>query len=783
MRPMPAHQLLLVGVVATGVGCAPAMPGDDDDPADTETPTCATPAWQVPHQAADAARTVVFARTVLLEAGGALQGRSVVLSATGRGSVTVDVPRPFDLATADGAPLALPATFDADALPVTLLLGARREVPEAAALVATPGEGCPPASLEVVTARWPTIAVGRRTDDEAGLWPTRLLHADEAVVARLDLTGLDDRLGLEARVHVVPHASAAERLADPTLDDATGSVETVVLGAEAATRPFRLAPAAVLAPGPGAHPTSWDVVLDFGDDGRVDPGDLVLGIDASGAFAVADDLAAPGPYAVTQRFVRGPGMFRDQQLFWPSDAPAGQRVPLVVVSHGNGHDLTWYDHIGTHLASWGFVVTSHRNNTEPGIEAASVTTHENTEYLLANLDTMVDGALADLVDPTRIGWVGHSRGGEGIVRAWRRVASGDFLPTTYGPDDVRALFSIAPTVFEGVGRSNPLDVPYVVVVGGADGDVTGGADCDLCQSMRIAGAALGQARILNVQGASHNVFHNGVGSFDDGVGPDQVGRRLVHPLLNGLLLAWAGEHLLGIEAYAEVWAQASAPVPPIGFPPEVIRTATTRGAYDERDATFVDHFQESPEPGTASSGASVACTGVTPNELRFDDADSGFGWDGREISNGMTLAARDGFAAGLVVTWDAPGSCAWTLPAPEDVRDAFALDVSATRLTRHPSIEGGPAGLAFAVELVDADGTVARVTTRPAGLLPVPYPREGGGPGRGWGNEWHTLRLPLAAFRGAAPVDLGRVVEVRLVFGEDDAVSGALGIDDLAFVR
>lgn len=782
MRTLPPLRTLLAGLAAA---CAPATdaPAPTDDPADTDVATCATPSWRVAHQIADAPRTVVFARTLPLAEGGWLQGRPVTLEATGTGTVTVDAPKPFDLATEDGAPVELPATFDADELPVNLVLGARREAEGDAALVATPGAGCDPATLPLVTARWPTLPVGRRLDDGAGLWPARLLRADDPVHARLDLAGLDDRLGLVARVHVVPHVPPADRLADPGLDDATGEAEAVTVDEAAAATPFRLAPADALAPGPGQHPTGWDVVLDFGDDGRVDPGDVVVGLDSSGAFHVAGDLTAPGPYAVEQRFVRGPRLFLDQQLFWPTDAPAGERLPLVVVSHGNGHDLTWYDHIGTHLASWGFVVTSHRNNTEPGIEAASVTTYENTEHLLANLDTIADGALVDLVDPDRIGWIGHSRGGEGIVRAWRKVASGEFTPTTYGTEDVRALLSLAPTVFQGVGRSGPEDVPYVVVVGGADGDVTGGPDCDLCQSMRIAGAARGQARILNVQGASHNVFHNGVGSFDDGIGPDQVGRRLVHPLLNGLLLAWAGEHLLGRTAYAEVWAQLAGPVPPLGFPPEVIRTGATRGGYDERESTFVDHFQDAPEPETASSGAAVACDGVAAEELRLDDANVTFSWNGTDLANGMTVAARDGFAAGLVVTWDAPGTCTWTLPSPVDVRDAFAFDVSAARLTRHPSLAAGPAGLGFAVELVDADGTVARVPTAEAGLLPTPYLRGGAGIGRGWGNEWHTLRLPLAAFRGLAPVDLGRITAVRLVFGEDDATSGAIGIDDLAFAR
>ena len=41
------------------------------------------------------------------------------------------------------------------------------------------------------------------------------------------------------------------------------------------------------------------------------------------------------------------------------------------MSHGNGHNYQWYDHIGRHLASYGYVVMSHENNTGPGSDAAS----------------------------------------------------------------------------------------------------------------------------------------------------------------------------------------------------------------------------------------------------------------------------------------------------------------------------------------------------------------------------------------------------------------------------
>ena len=45
-------------------------------------------------------------------------------------------------------------------------------------------------------------------------------------------------------------------------------------------------------------------------------------------------------------------------------------LPLLVVSHGNGHSFAWYRFLQDHLASYGYIVFSHDNNTLPGIETA-----------------------------------------------------------------------------------------------------------------------------------------------------------------------------------------------------------------------------------------------------------------------------------------------------------------------------------------------------------------------------------------------------------------------------
>jgi hypothetical protein len=81
------------------------------------------------------------------------------------------------------------------------------------------------------------------------------------------------------------------------------------------------------------------------------------------------------------------------------------------------------------------------------------------------------------LDFSRIGLMGHSRGGDAVVRAVKKILADPSLSTKY---TVRAVCSLAPTDFTG---SNPpvnrmfLDINdlafYVVLYGALDGDVSG----------------------------------------------------------------------------------------------------------------------------------------------------------------------------------------------------------------------------------------------------------------------------------------------------------------------
>ena len=139
------------------------------------------------------------------------------------------------------------------------------------------------------------------------------------------------------------------------------------------------------------------------------------------------DLTIPGPYTTQEEIFIGNGPFEQLDVYYPQEIASLGRLPIVIVSHGNGHNFQWYDHIGNFLSSWGYLVVSHRNNTGPGVGTAATTTIGGTEFFLANLDVIANGAMREHVNTHNITWIGHSRGAEGVVVAYRRLSAGNAI--------------------------------------------------------------------------------------------------------------------------------------------------------------------------------------------------------------------------------------------------------------------------------------------------------------------------------------------------------------------
>lgn len=768
---------------ALGLMACAVVEGDDPvdtvhtDPEPPTAPPCLAPSWQVPWSSSDERATVALPDGANLGTAARFAGRPVVLDGEGQGTVEVTVTSGFHLVDERGVAVTTPLVLDQDELPRTLILVG--DALGEGALSATPASECAADSVAIRAVPPVELAV-RPLAQHPWIVAAPLWRTDEPVHVALDASIHPEREGLPYDVYIVPHRTPSAWEADPSLRDAGDGAETGSVGAGDRGLGLQVAWAQDLPPIDGLV-ASWDVVFDFGRDGRLDPGDLIDGLGPRPGFSTVPDLSVPGPFTPVRRR-RDDGGFLAQEIWFPEELSGG--APLIVISHGNGHDFRWYGHLGEHLSSWGFVVMSHANNTGPGVRAASTTTLENVEHFLANHRTWFDGELAGRVDPTRMAWVGHSRGGEGVVRAYARVRDRQYAPTTFLAEHVRVVSSIAPTVFLGVGQSDPKDVPYHLLLGGADGDVTGGVDCDICQSPRLANAALGEVMVNLVHGASHNAFHNGDG-FDDTVGPSPLPRRVVHEVELSYYLALAGWKLFGHDALRELFVAHPDVLRPLGVPDEVVMAQTWRDRPSAQ-VGVIDAFQVETATDLSDRGTRVRATVEDLVEGLLDDGNSDLLVGGRDPMNGMTAVSDDGFERGVVFSWEREAMLAFGLPAElRDLRRWGVLSLRACQSTRHPlnGTRGDPVD--FSVEIVDGNGNLSRVSAAAFGSILAPYARGGLGDGVGWSNEFHTIRVPIAAFVMENPViDLQSIAEVRLLFGGSYGTpTGRIGLDDLVLVR
>lgn len=615
----------------------------------------------------------------------------------------------------------------------------------------------------------------------------RTFQSGQAVTIAIDPSNRPQLVGRLGQVYVVAARDAAGWAADPTLVDESGASEPFTVQAGSIAANVLTVDSGTLAGVSGeAFGLGYDVVIDYDGDGLLSGGDAIDGAGDATGFWVVGDPTLPGPHAVTEVQYSG-GSLLGQNLYYPTGIALLGELPLVVISHGNGHDYRWYDHIGFHLASWGCVVMSHQNDTMPGPEAASVTTLSNTEYLLGNLGTIQGGVLAGHVDAGRIVWIGHSRGGEGVVRAFDKLIDGTYVAVNFSAASLRLVSSIAPTQFLTSSQITPHGVPYHLFVGAADSDVTGGPSSVIGQSIPIFERAVGEKLCQSLQGAGHADFHNQATTCWC-TGPALIGKTGTHPVVKAYYLALIQRYALSNEAVRDIVERAFDDMDLVGIPANVIVANDFRVAKGvERD--LVDDVQSQPDLFTASSGATIATDVFNLAEGQMNDVDGSFSFSAGVPFNGMTRRRDSGDdPRAIVFDWETllgPQFLEYQLPPDlRDLRGRTWVALRACQGTRHPMTDALDAPLSFALTLVDGTGVSSTIPTAAYGLVTRPYERTGSGSGAGWANEMVSLRIRLSEFTHDTPgLDLSDVRSLRLEF--DPALGssrGRIGLDDVEFL-
>lgn len=625
----------------------------------------------------------------------------------------------------------------------------------------------------------------------------RSFNEDAGVEAAVDPTLVPELVGETCDVYVVEGRDAQGWCGDRTLVDVRGAPDTrAFVAGDVRDNTFPLAAPSGLSGDAGADVgRGYDVVLDCDRDGVLDPGERVDGLGDRDGFYVLDDLTALGPLAVNQFDEIGPapnycdsifnGGTDDLRVYYPAvlDQPTAiDRFPLVVISHGNGHCFDWYDFLGQHLASYGYIVMGHDNDTRPGIEAASTTTLTATDRILLEQSTLGAGVLDGHIDADRIAWIGHSRGGEGVVRAYDRIRDEGYTPAAYDAGDIQVISSIAPTDFLGTTQADPHDANYHLLYGSSDGDVCGCPNS--LYPFAVYERATGYRHSTYIQGADHNDFN--CCGFNDFAGPaaTEIGRPEAQQVQKAILLATVERYLEGSEGAEDLFWRQTESFRPIGVAATTVVTNEYRVADAERVFVLED-FQAEPDPAIASSGGAVTTDVANLLEGQMIDSDGSFSWTGSEPMNGMTRAEPTDATRGAVFDFTAAAPAIWeveVVPAGRDFGAADYLSLRATQGTRHPETAAELADLVFAVTLVDGLGTSSsiRIDTYGGGIE-EPYQRGGAGSGAGWQNEFETIRIRVADFAAnGTGIDLGDIRAVRLEFGgAAGSPQGRLGLDDL----
>jgi hypothetical protein len=562
---------------------------------------------------------------------------------------------------------------------------------------------------------------------------------------------------------------------------------------------------------------------------------LFLIIGPAAALAQVPDPGTPGPLAVTREEYN----FGDT-AFQPSDFPGpvellasihyptnlvGGPFPVIVFLHGRhatcfsgtgGQFLQWpctngrtpipsykgYDYVSEVLASHGYVVVSISSNGVNAVDNAvfDLGALARAELIQKHLDILntfntTGGApfgtrFVGKLDLTRVGTMGHSRGGEGVVRHYSLNQS---LGAPYG---IKAVFPLAPVDFNRFVVNNaPIDVllPY------CDGDVSDLQGIHFYDDARynVPGDPAPKHYTL-VMGADHNFFNtiwspsSGIpgsgddwdfvqsGNSDPHCGGRKGNQRLTETQQRGTGLAYMSAFFrayVGGESQFIPLLTGDAPPPPSAQNNNLF---VSYHAPDLPNLRFdVNRLLNATNLSVNNLGGAATPTALTPYDVCGGDAPEPAvclpGQPNARQPHTVPSArsSRRGLSQ-LTTGWnDITGNYRNSIPA--SLGNVSGFQALQFRVSVNFADARNLAGLAqdFRVVLTDASGASSSVRVSDvSGALYFPPGEIGPVPK----VVLNTVRVPLNAFTG---VNLNAVRAVQFTFNE--RLQGGLLITDVAF--
>jgi hypothetical protein len=467
---------------------------------------------------------------------------------------------------------------------------------------------------------------------------------------------------------------------------------------------------------------------------------------------------------------------------WPAE-----RLPLVVLAHGNGYAHTAYSYLAHHLALNGFVVATVNtgNLTDAWDRADKLITYTHGMY----------NFWADGIHLTnQVGLVGHSRGGEGVAAmAVRSKQQGR-------PWSVQAVVALAPTDAESPGIRLSLNAtPALLVLHGThDGDVvgrcTGGNPHPFCAgaaptsdpgtgfSLYDRAGSIGLNSVVpghwitkamvSMAGGTHGCFSDQALPLFEGRGT--LSCNAVRDVTAGYVNAFL-RWQINNDPWQD-WFDGTQTLPAV--------TANGVSVQQQFEGSFprvLDDF----ETGTIL----VNNLGGPVNVVNVDMVEGPM-WalDSQSPANGRHFSVPHD-DTGSRIAWDGPAfllkAVHWGVPfAQRNVTGFGFLSLRAAQM--YSSLLNNTGATDFRIYLVDIAGNSASVDASSYGGVAQPDPftlmtLEGtsGIVGGDYSKTTlATLRIPLTDFAG---VDLANIDHVSLTFGNGGHPTGEILLDDLMF--
>src|ERR1043165_6644955 len=563
---------------------------------------------------------------------------------------------------------------------------------------------------------------------------------------------------------------------------------------------------------------------------------LTIGAGARIVFAQTTDPGTPGPLAVTrEEYNFGDTAFQPTNFPGPVELLAsvhyptnlsGGPFPLIVFLHGRHATcfksgsalLLWpcttngsqpipsykgYDYVSEVLASHGYIVVSISAN---GINAVDNQVFDlgalaRAELIQKHLDiwngfNTTGGApfgakFVGRVDMSRVGTMGHSRGGEGVVRHY---VLNNSLGSPYG---VKAVFPLAPVDFN---RPVVNRAALTVLLPYCDGDVSDLQGVHFYDDARynVPGDPAPKHYLL-VMGANHNFFNtvwspsSGIpgaandwlafvqnGNSDSQCGSHKGNKRLTEEQQRGTGLAY-------MSAFFRAYVGGEIQFIPIltgdAPPPPSAQNNNLFVSYHAPDLPNlrrdVNRFLDNTSLSVNALGAAATQTALTPYQLCGGDAAPANKClpSALNAQQPHTTPSARSSAPGmsqLITGWnDLTGNYRNNIPAT--LGNVSGFQALQFRVSVNFADARNLQDLAqdFRVVLTDASGSSASVRVSdfssalfypPGEVGPVPK------------VVLNTVRIPLSAFSG---VNLNNVRSVQFTFNE--RLQGGILITDVAF--